>query len=204
LDKHGVYNGELKPWLAQQNPGSLEAARYILEIVFEGVFGQIDHIEKLMAAQRKEAETWEDKAKKIDKKRNFFLFAASVKGVGLDLLDRVIDKMVREIALETHKINEDARKMAGIIIFRALRLERNFQRGDAEIENHFFELRGGERKKKEKYKFQFKDRDEINDKDVQALSNKPKKKIEDENDNREYAINELDPEKSCVENLGTR
>jgi len=80
---------------------------------------------------------------------------------------------------------------------------RNFQKGDVEIENHFFDLRGGERKKKEKYKFQFKDRDEINDKDVQALANKPKKKFEDDNDNREYAIHELDPEKNCVENLGT-
>ena len=44
--------------------------------------------------------------------------------MGLDLLDRVIDKMIREIAFETYKINEDARKMTGIIIFRALRLER--------------------------------------------------------------------------------
>jgi len=90
----------------------------------------------------------------------------SLYSVGLDLLDRVVEAMVREIAFEGYKINEDARKMTGVIIFRALRLERNFQKGDGELESHFFDLRGGERKKKEKYKFQFKDRDEINDKDV--------------------------------------
>jgi len=44
--------------------------------------------------------------------------------VGTDLLDRVVEAMIRELAFEMYKISDDARKLAGTIIFRSLRIER--------------------------------------------------------------------------------
>jgi len=64
----------------QANPFSLEAARFILEIVFERVFKRIDEDEKIMAAVRKEANELENRVKKIDVRKNFFVLATAVKG----------------------------------------------------------------------------------------------------------------------------
>ena len=39
-------------------------------------------------------------------------------------MDEVVDSMIRELAYEMYKINDNARNLASTIIFRALRIER--------------------------------------------------------------------------------
>lgn len=55
-------------------------ARYILEIVLQKVDVHVDQVQKMIYQARNEANLWEDKARRVEKKQNYFLFASSIKG----------------------------------------------------------------------------------------------------------------------------
>jgi hypothetical protein len=55
-------------------------AAYVLEFILKKVDGYIDKSEAKVKRARQEAEVWEDKAAKVEKKQGLFAVASAAKG----------------------------------------------------------------------------------------------------------------------------
>lgn len=224
------YRGELKPWLARQNPESLFVARLLVEDMINGALRVVledeNRLEQLRAMrgdlQRKEEELEEVQRTNAD--RSLFLQVAN------EMFKRVMLRLMKEAASETATVNLIAKSVALNIIVNSIKQERVTQNPVGRLQKLYTDLRDPLtlKKKETGLMFNFKTQKEIDWKKVKRgkrnlnqeqvqrrlLEQKPRASIPGEeaqqhpeevhepHDDEDLDVIVLDPRKECVDSLG--